>query len=544
LALSAEQLPQPVILLDMSEGAGQKVGQAEKHQLIKSAAAFFVQHAVKDRSTAMMKLGSSVGGSCQAPDLIKPFDENDPSEAVELLRWLIPSGKPAIVKAIQGATAVSASQSAVGSIVLLASSGEGCGGDVCAYAKQHAKSFPSVPIHVIGVDVGSEAVRNYNCLSAETKGLFFNIGRFEELEEAVNSITSRLAQPIMVQETAPEEVDPLIALLGVSGGFLRGGGSGQADELLGLEIVRPKSKIQEQQNTEQNTDELSAAHLARRKQFENSIVAKVTAASAFNSNEQVLLSETGDLNRRTPAENIGKQMTEQELQKLASLKAEFAAREDILRQTEVALKARRRLISENSSVRQETVVDSASDADVTKINELVVLGEQVIAQKKRELTDTPKEQIADRAGGIALSRQQQSESEKIADTTDEMSEARIRRTKELRKKTIEKIEKSRAEKQNDSPVQVLVLSETAEVIEGGEILNDSAAPTRLDQVRVLLDKAFSDDRAIKALLGRLAVKEEEDQSFQRPLQRLGQQIDRVGSELPIPELEVVECVNV
>lgn len=537
VACAVERLPSPVILLDMSNGASALIGNAKKHQLIKSAPAFFVRQASDEQPNALMKMGSSIDVSCQSADLIKSFDEKDPSEAAELLRWLIPSGKSAIVQGLRSAAQINAVQTPAGSVVLLATGGDDCGPDICKYGKEHAERHAFTPIHVIGVGLDAQAERDYLCLSQETGGAFFNVSHFSQLEEAVNRISIVLTQPIELPEEKSEEIDPLIALLGESGGFLRGSTGSDKNNLLGVDtaLVEP---VEIGAPEDGSLDALTS----RRQQYANSAIdtAPVTGLVATNTLGGGL--GTNSLKRREKSEGLGQPMTAEEVTKLEAMKGEFSAREAVLEETEVALKARRRLIRENSSLVNEGNTITEVSTDVKKIDRLVALGNLAIEQNKRRPTTEPRKKVVEIGNQIERSLEQKNQSEDLAQTTDALSDARIERTKKLRQKVIEKIQNSRTETNKKSSIQVLTISETAEVAEGLKVSTKPAASSsRLDQVKVLLDKAFSDDRAVKALLGRLAVKEEEDASFQRPLQKLSVQIDRVGSELPTLELNTTTC---
>ncbi len=204
----ADESTQVLLLLDVSGSMNEKISSGGT----KFAAA---KRALRDVADAL-PAGTQVGLRVYGSEIAEPKDENPKAcTDTELVLPIGPLNKAKMNDAVDSFTAKGETPIAYSLqqsvkdfrgdgkrvLVLISDGEETCAKDPCPTAKKLAKSGVDLQFNAIGLDVGTKARQQLQCITKAGDGNYYDADNTDDLTDALRRITQRALRPFQVTGT-------------------------------------------------------------------------------------------------------------------------------------------------------------------------------------------------------------------------------------------------------------------------------------------------------------------------------------------------------
>lgn len=188
-----------VIVLDASAGmAGEMLG-STRMDLAKAALSQYVETLPPSTNVGLLLYGHrgsrDKGGqaeSCAAIELVYRVGPVDRTALKAMISSAPAVGWAPVAEALLAAQrALAGRERQTNRILLVASSGDSCGGDPCQVVKEMRQKGVTTTIDAIGFNLAYEAIQPLQCVANTTGGLYYSLSTIEELAEVWKALQWR-----------------------------------------------------------------------------------------------------------------------------------------------------------------------------------------------------------------------------------------------------------------------------------------------------------------------------------------------------------------
>ncbi len=184
--------PEILFVLDVSGSMGDKAGGVQKLQAAKNS----IYSIAPELSDKDINLGLMHFSGCGGVSYSLPPGSNNSSQINSVIGGLSPGGGTPLADALrQAGNQMRASSADQKRIVLLSDGKESCGGDPVSVVSRFSSS--DLKVHVIGFDVGSDAVSQLSAIAAAGNGQFNQAINAQQLRDLFEKLSEDLQKNLL-----------------------------------------------------------------------------------------------------------------------------------------------------------------------------------------------------------------------------------------------------------------------------------------------------------------------------------------------------------
>jgi hypothetical protein len=198
-----------ILILDATAQMSAKLGQHRKIDAMKSAVSAAVNRMNPDAKLAVWAFGTNPAKKCDdRGELVRLQAAAQAAAAVD--NALAPI-EPKAARAPVAATLRSALESAAGPketampVIVIAGTGDDCGGDICGEAKKLHSTFPNAKLTVLGTGMSEQAAANYQCAAKAMGGAFTAVKSGTDLDRTLRQALDIAPNAKVVKAPAPAQ---------------------------------------------------------------------------------------------------------------------------------------------------------------------------------------------------------------------------------------------------------------------------------------------------------------------------------------------------
>lgn len=215
-AASAADAREPELVV-VFDGSGSIWGRFDgtnlnKRDLIRGALSSSLRTHLPNAAVGLVTFGAQSSNSCEAAGELLPPKSGQLDEFDALLGTLNPQGRGPIVlglkTAISSLPAQSAEQSGGQRLLLIHDNPDNCGQDVCAFARDLAKTRPGIVVDVLSLAPKAADQGGMACLTTATGGRLAEVATAEQLNNRLDDLLERVRRASPEAHAALTDVAP------------------------------------------------------------------------------------------------------------------------------------------------------------------------------------------------------------------------------------------------------------------------------------------------------------------------------------------------
>jgi len=211
-----------MVVFDGSNSMWGQIDGTAKIEIARDVMGTLLGEWTEGRAVGLMAYGHRRRGDCGDIETLVAPGVNARADILRRVNGITPTGKTPLTDAVERAARELAYTDRPATVVLVSDGLESCDRDPCALARALEQSGVAFTAHVVGFGIGADQDdTSLSCIAEETGGTYIQAGNAAELEAAMSSVSTAMAEapepvaePVAESEPEPEPALPEVIVTG------------------------------------------------------------------------------------------------------------------------------------------------------------------------------------------------------------------------------------------------------------------------------------------------------------------------------------------